>query len=107
MLDVVPAVLSGHLYRLVQESLNNASNHAEATHVQTRITITPDVPTSGVATRRVERVVEDDGVAIVSPAEEDYGIGLRGMKDRVTALGGQWSLEGRAPSGSSFAFFCR
>ncbi len=99
MLDAVPAALSGHLYRLVQESLSNASKHAEATHVQTRITITPDVPTRGVATGRVELVVEDDGIATVSPAEEDYGIGLRGMKDRVTALGGRWSLEGRAPSG--------
>ena len=109
MLDVVPAALSGHLYRLVQESLSNASKHAAATHVQTRITITPDIPTRAVATGRVELVVEDDGVGTVSPQEEDYGIGLRGMKDRVTALGGQWSLEGRAARrrASSFASSCR
>jgi len=90
--------LTGHLYRIVQESLSNASKHAAATRVCTRFEITPREASSLSRIERVEVIVEDNGVAKAPLADDDFGLGLRGMKERVTALGGNLTLETRAPS---------
>lgn len=98
-LETVPPALTGHLYRIVQESLSNASKHAAATRVCTRLEITPREPSSLSRSERVEVIVEDNGVAKAPLADGDFGLGLSGMKERVTALGGDLTLETRAPSG--------
>jgi two-component system sensor histidine kinase UhpB len=77
------------LYRCVQESLTNALRHANAT----QIAIALDETEHGV-----QVMVRDDGCGIASNAPP--GRGLRGMQERVHALGGSFAIEG-APAGGT------
>ncbi|WP_374273666.1 sensor histidine kinase [Actinoplanes sp. M2I2] len=76
-------------YRIVQESLTNVTRHAAAASASVRIDYRPGTVTIQVA---------DDGRATpdVSPVP---GIGLLGMRERVTALGGRLSAAARVEGG--------
>jgi two-component system, NarL family, sensor histidine kinase UhpB len=77
------------VYRCVQESLTNALRHANATH----IAIALDGTEHGV-----QVTVRDDGCGIDPSAPP--GRGLRGMQERVQALGGSFTIES-APAGGT------
>ncbi|MGW6913338.1 sensor histidine kinase [Kitasatospora sp. NPDC054939] len=87
--DGVPVAVDRTVYRIVQESLTNVARHADATRVSVRIDCCPDT----LAIR-----VEDDGRATRSAAPRP-GLGLIGMRERVTALGGRLRAEPRAGGG--------
>ncbi|WP_434443334.1 sensor histidine kinase [Lentzea sp. E54] len=86
----VPAAVGRTAYRIVQESLTNVARHAAAASAQVRIDYRPDA----VVIR-----VDDDGKA--PPRSAEPGIGLLGMRERVTALGGQ--LQAAPRSGGGFS----
>jgi len=75
------------VYRVVQEALTNVARHADAARV--RIEIDRADPT------QLEVRIEDDGRGLKGEAEPN--LGLLGMRERVTALGG--ALE-TGPAGS-------
>jgi two-component system sensor histidine kinase UhpB len=77
------------LYRCVQESLTNALRHANAA----QIAIALDETEQGV-----QVTVCDDGCGIDPNAPP--GRGLRGMQERLQALGGSFAIEG-APAGGT------
>jgi signal transduction histidine kinase len=62
-----------HVYRIIQEALNNAAKHADAHHV--KVTLNRHADESG---KKVELSVTDDGT------------GLIGMRERVLALSGSF-----------------
>lgn len=70
------------LYRLLQELLNNVCKHADASEVS--ITLRQQE-------HRVLLHVADNGVGIL--AEKIPGFGIQGMRERVSALGGELTLE--------------
>lgn len=72
------------LYRVVQELLNNISKHAHASHV--RLTLTQ-------SNQMITLEVRDDGQGL--PEHATGGLGLRGIEERVRALGGDWLLQRR------------
>ncbi|MGV9612563.1 sensor histidine kinase [Nocardia xishanensis] len=74
----LPAAVDRTVYRIVQESLTNISRHAAASNASVRIDYRPDA--------LVVRV-DDDGKATSTMAPPP-GVGLLGMHERVTALGG-------------------
>ncbi len=74
----VPAAVSRTVYRIVQESLTNIARHAGAATATVRIDRRPDA---------ILVDVEDDGTATTDAAPTP-GVGLLGMRERVTALGG-------------------
>jgi signal transduction histidine kinase len=74
----VPAAVDRTGYRIVQESLTNIARHAAATTASVRIDYRP-----GALVIRVD----DDGKATSDTAPVP-GVGLLGMRERVTALGG-------------------
>ena len=77
----LPAAPDLAVYRIVQESLTNVLKHAGASRARVHIARRPD---------RVCVEVTDDGQG--SPGADDgSGNGLRGMRERVTALGGTFS----------------
>jgi signal transduction histidine kinase len=91
----VPEVVSREMYRVVQESLTNAVRHGEKAPVRVRLDVTG-------AELRVE-VANKIGKGPGRP-----GRGLRGMTQRVTALGGEivagpdetggeWRVSARVP----------
>jgi signal transduction histidine kinase len=76
-------------YRIVQESLTNVARHAAAATASIRIDYRPDA----LAIR-----VDDDGTAEPGSAPVP-GVGLLGMRERVTALGGRLLAEPRSEGG--------
>ena len=84
------------LYRVVQEAVNNVGKHSEAKKVTVRLQRKRDV---------IAGYIEDDGkgfdVNEVSRKEEPgVGIGLIGMRERVSILGGSLSIDSRKGHGT-------
>jgi PAS domain S-box-containing protein len=82
----LPEPVEAAAYYLIAEALTNVTKYARASTVRVRIA-------ASVASVFVE--VSDDGVGGADPAA---GTGLRGLADRVEALGG--SLEVVSPAGA-------
>jgi signal transduction histidine kinase len=79
---VAPAV-GAATFRIVQEATTNILRHAGATRASIAVEVGDDA---------VDVTVEDDGAALLpvgGPVEAGSGNGLRGMRERVTALGGR------------------
>ncbi|MGD7706176.1 sensor histidine kinase [Microlunatus sp. Y2014] len=87
----VPTAVDRTVYRIVQESLTNIDRHASATSASVRLVFGPD---------RLAVHVDDDGRA-GSGGTTGTGVGLLGMRERVTALGG--SLRAGPSHGGGFA----
>ncbi|WP_225630915.1 sensor histidine kinase [Streptomyces solaniscabiei] len=85
----VPAAVDRTVYRIVQESLTNVARHAHATTASVRIDYRPDA----LAIR-----VDDDGRGAPDTVPLP-GVGLLGMRERVTALGGRLRAEPRGEGG--------
>jgi two-component system sensor histidine kinase UhpB len=81
------------IYRCVQEGLTNAVRHAEADTI--RVTLDEAGEPSAA---RLELAIADDGRGIDPHAPA--GFGLRGMQERVRALGGECALEAAAGGGT-------
>jgi signal transduction histidine kinase len=84
----LPSAVDRTGYRIVQESLTNISRHAAATTASVRIGYRP-----GALVIRVD----DNGTAATAPPVP--GVGLTGMRERVTALGGRLLAAPRADGG--------
>ena len=83
------------LYRIVQESLTNASKYAEARHVSVALACTDD---------HLTLTIRDDGKGL--PPDFDAGStaghhGLLGMEQRVLALGGTMQIDSAPGQGVS------
>jgi signal transduction histidine kinase len=75
-------------YFVVAESITNAVKHAGASRIEVRLARAP-------ASLRIE--IEDDGRGGADPAA---GTGLRGLADRVEALGGGFAVADRDGGGT-------
>jgi signal transduction histidine kinase len=85
----VPAAVGRTAYRIVQEALTNVARHAAAATASVRI----DHRSDCLAIR-----VDDDGTATPGSTVEP-GVGLLGMRERVTALGGRLRAGPREEGG--------
>ncbi|WP_433060759.1 sensor histidine kinase [Dactylosporangium sp. CS-033363] len=83
----VPAAVDEAAYRIVQEALTNAARHAGPAEATVCVEFAADAVTIRV---------EDDGLGT-----DEYvpGVGLTGMRERVTALGGTLRTGGRPAGG--------
>ncbi|MBT2401312.1 sensor histidine kinase [Streptomyces sp. ISL-100] len=88
-LQDVPAAVDRTAYRIVQESLTNIARHAAAATASVRIDYRPDALTIRI---------DDDGKATADTAPVP-GVGLLGMRERVTILGGRLRAEPRSEGG--------
>ncbi len=77
------------LYRMVQEGLTNVAKHARARHVDIAL---------GRGVQGVSLTVADDGAGSVDWAGA-AGLGLKGMRERVEALGGSLHIESAPGAG--------
>jgi signal transduction histidine kinase len=87
--DRLPEPVEVAAYYVVSETLTNAAKHARASVVEV------DAETSG---RTLRVSVRDDGAGGADPAR---GSGLTGLKDRIEALGGTFSLHSPASAGTT------
>lgn len=82
------------LYRIVQEALSNVLRHAEASRVGIRVEVTG---------QRVVAQVRDDGCGFdpqFRPGEDGRGLGLMGMRERATLVGGRVFVESAPGAGT-------
>jgi signal transduction histidine kinase len=70
------------IYRVVQEALHNSERHAGARNV--RVTVRQE-------TDRLLLSIEDDGAGF--DAQHERGLGLLGIEERVSYLGGRFQIE--------------
>lgn len=95
-LDALPRNFAASLYRVAQEAITNAAKHAQASRVTLRLRMRPAA--DGEQPEYVDLTVEDDGSAAAAVTLKS-GMGLLGMRERITGLGGTLSMEALHPSG--------
>jgi signal transduction histidine kinase len=93
--DRLPIDVEVCVYRTIQEALTNVSRHAQATACRVFV---QRLASSVIVT------VEDDGVGLPAPdagsrARRD-GVGLVGIRERVSELGGMFRIEGKGGKGT-------
>jgi signal transduction histidine kinase len=87
--DDLPEEHKTCVYRVVQEALNNCARHAGARHVRIRVIQRPEM---------IALSVEDDGKGFDSTHVR--GLGLLGMEERVTHLGGAFVVRSEPGHGT-------
>jgi signal transduction histidine kinase/HAMP domain-containing protein len=94
----LPQVAETALFRIAQEAINNIAKHSSASNVHVGMWVS-----DGFAVMRIE----DDGHGFTPGAvqgtgeEQTKGFGLRGMRERVSMLGGQFSLQSTPGQGTT------
>jgi two-component system sensor histidine kinase UhpB len=83
------------VYRTVQEALTNCARHAHASRVEVRVAWMGGEACGGSGALVS---IEDDGVG-TDLNSAPSGLGLVGMRERVTALGGSLSIESSPRAG--------
>ena len=79
------------LFRLVQESVQNAIKHANATKIQVKIDINVN---------QVLVVVRDNGVGFDTKVKKEGSFGLLGMRERVELLMGELKIDSSIGNGT-------
>jgi signal transduction histidine kinase len=92
----LPAEVDLAAFRIVQEALTNVTRHAGVDHATVRI---------GYTERDLTVQVDDDGNGTPVKPRSSGGKGIRGMKERVAALGGE--LQAGTKPGGGFRIRAR
>ncbi|WP_446742197.1 ligand-binding sensor domain-containing protein [Silvibacterium acidisoli] len=94
--DLLPEEHRINLYRIVQEALSNIVKYAEATAVSVRAVR---------AAQQAILTVEDNGVGFETAANANktgrHGLGLRGMSERATLIGGEFTVTSAPGHGTT------
>ncbi len=80
-----------HLYRIVQEALNNAIKHAEANQISVEV---------GIEGTRGCFLISDDGNGMQTPNKDSSGLGLRIMKHRCGLIDAELEIESSPEDGT-------
>ncbi len=95
-IPVIDDTLATAAYRIAQEALTNVARHAKATHVEVSIRLEEG---------RLLLVVSDDGCGF-RPQEfsESEELGLAGMRERASLVGGSLEVDSRPRQGTRVCF---
>lgn len=94
-IELVDMDVKRHIFRIIQELVNNAKKHSQAKHVHLKLTMTGGL---------MFILYEDDGVGLLTDAApakkpEKAGLGLEQMKGRVHHLNGTIDISSSAGMG--------
>lgn len=85
-LDGLGESLNINIYRIVQESINNAIKHAEAKNIEVKLAITK--------TGALQLTIKDDGKGMdVNAVDQTNHFGLLGMRERVQGFKGSFNVD--------------
>lgn len=92
----LPSSVETAVFRIVQEALANAAKHAQAQEVLIRLERTD---------HQICLLIRDDGQGfnvgkVLSSKNRGAGLGIFGIEERVTILGGTWALKSEEGSGT-------
>ena len=93
----MPPDVETAIYRVVQEAINNIARHACARNVALTLEF---------ANNRVEIQIVDDGKGFDSASSASApngkrGLGLMGMKERMSVIGGELHLQSQPGKGTA------
>lgn len=80
------------LYRVLQESLSNVARHAEAETVGISLSLTPE---------QVTLVIADNGRGFEMNTVSPHSLGLSGMRQRLSEVGGTLKIESKLAVGTT------
>jgi signal transduction histidine kinase len=83
-LPILPDIYNVTLYRVLQEALTNIIKHAQASQVWVDLT---------VEDKTVTLTVQDNGHGFVEGNTQSDGIGLTGLRERMTLAGGRFNIS--------------
>lgn len=91
------SLVDASLYRIVQEALTNVAKHSRCSRV--------DVVTEGYRGQLI-LLVEDNGCGfdideILNSTNQERRLGIEGMKERASLVGGQFSIESTLEKGTT------
>lgn len=85
-LDSLGENLNINIYRIVQESINNAIKHAEAKNI--------DIKLEANKTGALQLTIKDDGLGMdIDAVDHDNHFGLLGMRERVQGFKGSFHVD--------------
>jgi signal transduction histidine kinase len=87
----LPATVETAVYRLTQEAITNVRRHARATH----LTVQLEERRGALVCR-----ISDNGVGFHASDRFGSGLGLRGIRDRMHALGAELTVRSAAGTGT-------
>jgi signal transduction histidine kinase len=79
------------LYRALQEALTNVVKHAQATQVWVDLSVEEDT---------VNLTVQDNGIGFGEEKSQSNGIGLAGLRERITIAGGTLNISSAPKRGT-------
>jgi signal transduction histidine kinase len=85
----IPISVKSCTYRVVQEALTNIARHSQATEVSLYLQVTSD---------QLNILIQDNGIGF-EPSQTVSGFGLQGMKERIIASGGSFSIVSQSGLG--------
>jgi PAS domain S-box-containing protein len=89
----LPAEVENALYRVAQETLNNALKHAEATQISVALRSNH---------QQVHLEIVDNGKGFEAERMPNHGgLGLVSIRERMEALHGEWSITSKPGAGTS------
>ena len=85
-LDALGENLNINIYRIVQEALNNAIKHAEASNI--------DIKLETTKTGALQLTISDDGIGMdIDSVDQTNHFGLLGMRERVQGFHGSFNVD--------------
>jgi two-component system, NarL family, sensor histidine kinase DegS len=87
----LPSKYEVALFRMIQESVQNALKHAQATLIQVKLEIKRD---------HVMAVIKDDGMGFDMNEKKPESFGLLGIKERVELLEGELTIHSKIGTGT-------
>lgn len=93
-LEGLGETISINLYRIVQESINNALKYAQASTIDIELTKTIN--------GELQLIIKDDGIGMdIDAIDQTNHFGLLGMRERVQALHGSFNIESSPNQGTA------
>lgn len=87
----LPSKYEVALFRLIQESLNNALKHADAKEIKVKLEVCKE---------QVSVIIRDNGKGFDPAVNKNGSFGLIGMKERIAILDGELKIESTPNEGT-------
>jgi two-component system sensor histidine kinase UhpB len=99
-LDKLGETLNINIYRIVQEAINNALKHAQASIIDIKLAVLADIRNSEAA--NIMLTIKDNGVGMsIETVDHSRHFGLLGMRERVQGFHGAFSIISEPNQGTA------
>jgi NarL family two-component system sensor histidine kinase LiaS len=88
--STVPLAIEEAFWRIAQEALSNVARHSQATKVQMSLTYTPE---------QVTLSISDNGRGFDPTSDQQDGVGLHSIRERMAGVGGTVSVQSHPGEG--------